>query len=323
VNLKKPFLVLAPMDDVTDMVFRHIVAECAPPDLFFTEFVNVDGLMSVGRAELIKKLKFSKSDSPLIVQLWGKDPNNFYQIARQLADGTIINELKLPKTQKYAGIDLNMGCPIKAVVKNGACSALMNNRDLAKDIIDATREASKGLLPISVKTRIGFNEIDYSWIQFLLSEQLSMLTIHARTRKEQSKVPANWETFVQIKQLRDQISPTTLLVGNGDVASKRQALDLIEKYQIDGIMIGRGVLNDPFAFAETSPWETLNRDQKINLYKKHIENFNEAWPNGERSFRPLKKFCKLYINKFEGASDLREHIVDANNMAELINSLNQ
>jgi tRNA-dihydrouridine synthase len=169
-QLPKPFLVLAPMDDVTDTVFRQIVAGCAPPDLYFTEFVNVDGLQSPGRPKLMKKLRFSAAEQPLIAQIWGKEPENFRKTAAELVD------------MGFAGVDLNMGCPEKTVVKNGCCSALINNPELAAEIIQATKEGVAGRVPVSVKTRIGFNTIDLTWIEFLLGQGLDMLTIHGRTR---------------------------------------------------------------------------------------------------------------------------------------------
>ena len=124
-NLPKPFLVLAPMDDVTDTVFRQIVAECAPPDLFFTEFVNVDGLMSPGRSKLLRKLRFVPSETRLVAQLWGLKPENFRAIAEQIADGSLARELGLPEGCNFVGVDLNMVCPAKSGVQNGANSALI------------------------------------------------------------------------------------------------------------------------------------------------------------------------------------------------------
>src|SRR5947209_15053149 len=151
-SLSRPFFVLAPMDDVTDTVFRRIVGQCAPPDLYVTEFVNADGLQSPGRPKLLRKLRFTEAEQPLIAQIWGKEPANFYKTAQQLADGTFARELGLPKGVNFAGVDLNMGCPEKSAVKNGTCIALINDRPLATEIIDATKEGLAGRLPLSVKT---------------------------------------------------------------------------------------------------------------------------------------------------------------------------
>lgn len=322
-DLAKPLLVLAPMDDVTDTVFRQVVSSTAPPDLYFTEFVNVDGLQSPGRAKLLKKLRFTDKEQPLIVQIWGKDPANFKKTAQQIADGRFAEEMNLPKGLSFAGLDLNMGCPEKTAVKHGTCCALMNDRGLAGEIIEASREGLAGRLPLSVKTRTGFNEVDLSWVEFLLKYKLNMLTIHGRTKKEMSKVPANWDIIGQVKEMRDKLSPDTLIVGNGDVETRQDALELAEKYKLDGVMIGRGIFHDPFAFAETSPWRDYAKEQRIELYKMHVQLFAETWQNNERAVHTLNRFCKVYIQGFDGAKELRENLMAANSTDELLGILDE
>ncbi len=317
-KLPKPFFVLAPMDDVTDTVFRQVVAETAPADLYFTEFVNVDGLQSPGRKNLLKKLQFVESETVLIAQLWGKDPENFRKTTQQIADGTFAKELGLPDGVNFVGIDLNMGCPAKSEVKNGTCSALMQNRPLAGEIIRATQEGAAGRLPISVKTRLGWNEIDHTWAEFLLGFKLNMLTIHGRTKKEMSKVPAHWDEIGKVRELRDKLCPDTIIVGNGDVESHTQGLELAEQYGLDGIMIGRGVFHDPYVFAEQSPWETISREQRIEQYKKHVTLFANTWRNNERPIHVLNKFCKVYISGFDGAKELREQLMNAGSSDQLL-----
>lgn len=320
-RLPKPFFVLAPLDDVTDTVFRQIIADCAPPDVYFTEFVNVDGLQSPGRPKLLKKLLFTPVEQPLIAQIWGKQPENFYKTARQLADGTFASELGLPKDTNFAGVDLNMGCPEKNIVKNGTCSALMNDRQLAKSIIDATREGLAGKLPLSIKTRLGFNEVDMGWIEFLLRQKLDMLAIHGRTRREMSKVPAQWDKIGEARELRDKLAPDTLIVGNGDVRDRQHGLELADEYGLDGIMIGRGVFEDPFAFAENSPWPDTPAEERLDLYKKHVELFAATWQDRQRPVQTLNKFCKIYINNFHGAKELREQLMSATDTLGLISLL--
>lgn len=320
-TLPKPFFVLAPMDDVTDTVFRRVVSACAAPDLYFTEFVNVDGLQSPGRQNLLKKLRFTTSEQPLIAQIWGKNPENFYKTAQQLADGTFAGELGLPEGVNFAGVDLNMGCPDKTVVKNGTCSALINDRALAETIINATAKGLDGRLPLSVKTRTGFNQLDLSWIEFLLNQKLSMLTLHGRTRKQMSKVPADWEVIGQARALRDQLSPKTLIVGNGDVMNRRQGIELAERYKLDGIMIGRGIFQDPFAFAQISPWKDFEPLQRVALYEKHVRLFAETWQQRERPVQTLNKFCKIYVHGFEGAKEARELLMHASSTDELLSIL--
>jgi nifR3 family TIM-barrel protein len=308
-NLPKPFLVLAPMDDVTDTVFRQIVADCAKPDLFFTEFVNVDGLQSPGRERLIHKLEFSAKEKPIIAQLWGLNPENFYKTTKDLIE------------MGFDGVDLNMGCPVKTVIKNGACAALINNRGLAGEIIDATKEAAGTSLPVSVKTRVGLTTVDMDWIEFLLSKILNMLSIHGRTAKQLSKVPADWDLIGQAVQLRDSLSPSTLIVGNGDVQSRAQAEELAQKYHMDGVMIGRGIFHDPFLFSQNSPWQDWGKEQRLGLFRKHIELHLQTYQNSERKFEPLRKFCKVYINGFEGASEIRANFMQANKPKDALDLL--
>jgi tRNA-dihydrouridine synthase len=322
-TLPKLFFVLAPMDDVTDTVFRRIVADCAAPDLYFTEFTNVEGLQSAGRSKLLKKLRFTPAEQPLIAQIWGKIPENFYKTAREIADGTLARELGLPEGVNFAGVDLNMGCPEKTAVRHGTCSALINDRPLASQIIKATKKGLAGKLPLSVKTRVGFNTVDMSWIEFLLAHELDALAIHGRTKKQMSDVPADWELIGQARELRDRLAPKTLIIGNGDVMSRQHGLELANKYRLDGIMIGRGVFHDPFVFAEDSPWSSHTAGQRIELYKKHVKLFAKTWKDRERNIHTLNRFCKIYINNFDGAKELREKLMAAGSTDELLASLNE
>lgn len=312
-----PFFVLAPMDDVTDTVFRQVVGACAPPDLYFTEFVNVDGLQSPGRSNLFKKIRFSATDQPLIVQIWGKNPDNYYKTAQQLVDGTFVQELGLPVGTTIAGIDINMGCPEKTVVKNGCGSALICDRPRAEQVIAATKAGAAGAVPVSVKTRLGFNGVDLGWSDWLLDQNLDMLTIHGRTRKQMSLVSADWDLIGQVRRMRDDKELNTLIVGNGDVQNRQHGLELAQRYRLDGIMIGRGIFADPFAFAVTSPWSAYTRQQKIALYIRHVQLFADTWQLGERPVHTLNRFCKVYINGFDGAKELREHLMRGRSTDEL------
>lgn len=326
-DLPKPFFVLAPMDDVTDTVFRQVIASTASPDLFFTEFVNVDGLMSVGRAHLLKKLRFAANEGRVVVQLWGLRPENFRAVAAQIADGTLYKELGLPDDVSFAGIDLNMGCPAKSEVSSGTCAALirLENRELAGQIIAATREGLAGRLPLSVKTRVGFSAVDMTWFDFLLAQDLDMLTIHGRTRKQMSKVPADWDLIGQVRQKRDDAGVHTLIVGNGDVLSRQQGEELAASYQLDGIMIGRGVFQDPFVFLEDGPikWAAYDKTMRLDLFRQHIELFAATWLDGERPVYTLNKFCKIYVNGFDGAKEMREQLMAATSVTELQQILQQ
>ena len=304
---KKPIYILAPMDDVTDTVFRRMIISTSPPDEFFTEFVNVDGLQSPGRDQVIKKLKFTKIELPLIAQVWGRIPENYEKTAKEIVD------------MGFSGI--NMGCPVKTVTKNGCCSALISNRQLAAEIIDATKKGANGKLPVSVKTRLGQNSIDYSWIEFLLEQGIDRLTIHARTVKEMSKVPAHWEVMGDIVKLRDKISPSTQIILNGDIKNRTQGDELAKKYKLDGIMIGRGIFEDPFLFGGKDTWQKYSKEEKIRLFMEHIKLFDITWGKSRR-VHVLNKFCKIYIEGFNGAKEFREKLMAANTVDELLNILN-
>ena len=304
-KLNKPILALAPMDDVTDTVFRRMIADCYPPDLYLTEFASVDGFMSAGREAVEQKLRFTDAEKPLIAQLWGLEPDNYLKTAKQLA------------SRGYAGIDINMGCPQNKIIKNGACAALMNDRELAGRIIAATKRGLGGELPLSVKTRVGFNDIDLSWTEFLLNQGLDALIIHGRTVKQMSKVPNNWEVIAKIALKRDEIAPGTKIIGNGDALNRVQAEELAEKYGLDGIMIGRGVFNDPYAFSPDSPWDRLSKEKKLEHYAKHIKLFIDEW-GSQKNPAGLKKFAKLYVSGFDGASQLRAELMQAGSAAELL-----
>jgi len=305
-DLPRPFFVLAPMDDVTDTVFRQIIASCAKPDLFITEFVNVDGLQSAGRKKLIHKLQFTKGEQPIFAQIWAKNPTNYFKTVQELVK------------MGFAGIDINMGCPDKSIVKNGGCSALINNRSLAAEIIAATKQGA-GKLPVSVKLRTGFDEVDLSWPQFILEQKIDLLTVHGRTTKQMSKIPNNWEDIAKVRVMRDKITPKTLIVGNGDVLSRAQGEKLAKKYKLDGIMIGRGVFSDPFVFAKKSIWPNLDPKDKAKLYKKHIKLVEATWQMDDRqNFHGLKKFAKMYLSDFDGASKFRSELVRKQSIKEML-----
>ncbi len=308
-RLDRPFFVLAPMDDVTETVFRQTVASCHAPDLFFTEFVNVEGLMSRGRKNLIHKLKYSKTDKPLIAQIWGKIPSNYKVIAAELVD------------MGFDGVDINMGCPDKSVVKSGCCSALINNRDLALEIINAVKEGVAGKIPVSVKLRTGFNEVDYSWPELILKQNIDLLTVHGRTTKEMSKVPARWSDIKAVREIRDRVSPNTLIVGNGDVLSREQGEILANETGVDGIMIGRGSLYNPFVFQKNSNWQFTPEKERLKVYLNHVKLFKNTYPNNERNWQSLKRLTKLYIHGSENASKFRNELVrtaDIDSMIDVI-----
>ncbi len=315
---KKPFLALAPMEDVTDFAFREILAETAPPDVFFTEFTNADGLMSAGRETVIKRLMYSEKQRPIVAQLWGNNPETMRGAA------TLVAELG------FDGIDINMGCPDKSVVKIGAGSALIENWDLARELILAAKEGAKigeaENLPVSVKTRIGFNKIvTEEWAEFLLNQGIACLTVHGRTKKQMSKVPANWEEIGKVAKVRDEMGVETLIVGNGDVESWEDAGGKAEEFGVDGVMIGRGIFSNPWIFEKEgakkhsvceSEKTRHSVEEHLNLLLKHTQLFEETWGK-EKNFAIMKKFFKIYVRGFDGANELRQRLMECGSFEEI------
>ncbi len=309
--LPKPFFVLAPMEDVTDTVFRQMVASCAKPDVFFTEFTNCDGMQSVGRSRVDHRLKFTQDERPVVAQIWGTHPDTFYKTAQDvLAMG-------------FDGVDINMGCPERSVVGHGACSALIKTPDLAKEIIKATKEGVEGNIPVSVKTRIGFSEIQTEeWISILLSCGISTLTVHGRTTKEMSSVPCHWDEIKKAVEIRDTMSPDTILVGNGDVQNYQDGLQKIAQSGVDGVMIGRGIFEDMWAFDHTVPKPIHRPLEYMHIMKRHVELYEKTW--GTRKHYPiLKKFFKIYVRGFEGASEWRTKCMITQNPSEVYPVIDQ
>jgi len=308
-DLPKPFFILAPMEAVTDVVFRHVVAEAGRPDIFFTEFTNAASFCSPkGIHSTRGRLAFTEDEHPMVAQIWGTNPDNF----RQMAHGM--------KELGFKGIDINMGCPDKSVVKGGGGSGLIRTPELAAELIAATKEAG---LPVSVKTRLGDVKVDEwkGWLTHILKQDVVNLTIHLRTRKEMSKVDAHFELISEIKNLRDEIAPQTLLTINGDIRDRHHGMELVEKYGVDGIMIGRGIFQNPFAF-ELEPKEHT-QEERLNLLRLQLDLFDKYNEELEpRKFDPLKRFFKIYVRDFAGASELREALMHTKTTTEVRELLN-
>ena len=300
---KGKILALAPMEGVTDTVFRQLLCEIGKPDLFFTEFLNVEGFCSKGREKVVHRLDFRDIEKPIIVQLWGNVPEYYAETIRYV------------KTLNPDGIDVNMGCSVRDVLSSGRGSALINDRVLAKEIIDVVKE-SAGDLPVSVKTRIGFGSIQTEeWIGFLLEQNLDLLTVHGRLSKEGYSTPSRWEEIAKVVDLRNEISPDTVILGNGDVKSLAQADEYVEKYGVDGVMTGRAILNNPWLFAGREP-EDISKEERIETLRKHFEIFEKE--SGEKNiFDSQKKYIKAYISNFDTAGDLRSKLMFAKSIAEI------
>lgn len=290
-ELPKPFFVLAPMEDVTDVVFRHVVKEAGAPDVFFTEFTNSDSYCHPDGIESVRgRLVFTEDEQPMVAHIWGDKPEFFRQMSIGMAE------------MGFQGLDINMGCPVPNVAERGKGSGLILRPEVAAELIEA---AKAGGLPVSVKTRLGFEELaeHQEWLEHLLRQDIANLSIHLRTRKEMSKADAHWEMIPEVMAIRDRIAPQTTITINGDIPDRAKGLELAEKYGVDGIMIGRGIFHNPFAF-EKEPREH-SAVELLDLLRLQLDlqdKYSELVP---RSIVGLHRFFKIYVKGFPGASDLR------------------
>jgi len=303
-ELPKPFFILAPMEDVTNVVFRHVVAKAGRPDVFFTEFTNTESFCNPdGIYSERGRLYFTEDEQPMVAHIWGNNPEYYKEMSIGLA--------KLG----FKGIDINMGCPAHNVAAKAKGSGLILQPNLAADIIQA---AKAGGLPVSVKTRLGYTHVEEwrVWLSHLLKQDIANLSIHLRTKKEMSKVAAHWELIPEIKQLRDQIAPNTLLTINGDIADRNTGLMLAKQYGVDGIMIGRGIFSNPYAFEDTPRHHS--REEKIELLKYHIDLYDKFSTELEpRPFVHLLRFFKIYINGFDQADVLKDELMQTKSTDEV------
>jgi len=292
------FTCLAPMEGVTDIAFRQVVAKAARPDIFFTEFTNVNSYNSdKGRHNALDRFQTLPSEKPIVAQIWGTKPEFFTETAQAL------------KQLGFEAVDINMGCPDRHVVATGGGSGLIRTPELAKEIIRATKMAG---LPTSVKTRLGYSRVEEwrDWLTNILAEHPDALTVHLRTKKEMSKVTAHYELVPEIVELKNELSPETVLIINGDIETPADGQKFINM-GVDGIMIGRGVFHNPFCFEKT-PREH-SREELLDLMRYHLDLYDkyELAP-----YDPLKHFYKIYINNFPGASDLRAKLMETKSTAE-------
>ena len=332
-NLPKPFLVLAPMEGVTDIMFRQVIAKAGRPDLFFTEFTNVSSYASEkGRWNALERLQVAPTDSPIIAQIWGKNPAHFSETCYAL------------ESLGFSGVDLNFGCPDKHVNKAGGGAAMINTPKLAVECYQNAKQSTN--LPVSIKTRLGWaNPSEYqTWLSTLLEQHPAALTVHLRTKKEMSKVPAHYELIPEIISLKNNISPETKLIINGDIRDRAHALELHTQYpEVDGFMIGRGVFQNPYCFTDHTP----SRSELMELLRLHLDLYEKyaddslrsIATNGEHlasaarndgparngdekihphilSYEPLKHFFKIYVNNFPGAKELRAKLMETHSVTE-------
>jgi len=317
-KLPKPFFCLAPMADVTDAAFRSILAKYGKPDVTWTEFVSADGLVGGGKDILKYDLLYSEKERPIISQLFSSNPIKMREAAKYVA------------SLGFDGIDINMGCPDKSVEKGGAGAAMMKNEKLAGEIIqavkDGIKDSKKKNVSVSVKTRIGYNKNQIKeWIPFLFSQDIDMLTVHARTRKEMSLVPARWEHVKEVVDIRNKMGVKTKIIGNGDVRDLKHGIELAKETGCDGIMIGRGVFGNPWIFSpceggvpEGRGGELAGEEvrKKLKVMLEHTKLY-EKLLGKVKNFATMKKHYKAYVNGFDGAKELRIKLMETNSYKEV------
>ena len=309
-KLNRPIFVLAPMADVTDCAFRQIINKYGKPDVFWTEFVSADGLAHPeAREKLLIDLKFDKNEHPIVAQIFGSNIDNIKEAA------------KLCQKLGFDGIDINMGCPDKSIEKQCCGAAMIKDPKLARSIIRAAKEGAPNL-PISVKTRIGYNKNEIeTWIRELLSEDLAVLTVHLRTRKEMSLVPAHWDLMQRVVEIRDEMKKDTLILGNGDALNLEDAKQKVKDTGCDGVMLGRAIFGNPFLFANKNvlsgvEGQMASLEKKLNVMVEHTKLFEEML-GGIKNFAIMKKHYKAYVNGFEGAKELRMKLMEAKDANEV------
>lgn len=323
-ELKKPIFVLAPMANVTDAAFRRIINKYGKPDVFWTEFVSVEGLLSRGREKLLPDLWFTPEEKPIVAQIFGGKPEQFYEVAK------LIVELG------FDGVDINMGCPDKGVEKSGGGANLIKDpkraqriiRELKRGVEDAAAAGGRAPIPVSVKTRIGYNKNEMeTWLPALLETDIAALTVHLRTRKEMSEVPARWELAERVTQIVKREASQTLILGNGDVKDIAEARVKVKESGMDGVMLGRAIFGNPRLFSEKMP----TTEEKLRVAVEHTKLFEELYSVHEHTnsqtirtkqkrikpFDVMKKHFKAYVNGFDGAKELRVKMMDAETPNEI------
>lgn len=342
---RRPFILgLSPMDDITDYPFRAMIKKYGRPDVIFTEFANVEGLCH-GAKQILRHFDYDPSQRPLVAQLFGKDPDSFYQVAILLCEMGV------------DGIDINMGCPAKTVASHGSGAALIKTPVLAKKIVQAVQQAvtdwqagksmddcpdlssqlkdavqermvkfkleraNREKAPlISVKTRIGYtsNEIQ-EWLPHLLELNLAALTIHGRSLKQRYSGQADWSAIAEAALLCKKISPQTIFLGNGDLNDYEMAADYAKKYQVDGVLIGRASMGNPYVFLSAEERaKALDKRSLLELALEHAQLYESCYRDEEKySFLPMRKHLACYTKGYQSAKQLRLRLVKSQSAADV------
>lgn len=298
-GLSRPLYCVAPMANVTDTAFRRLISEIAKPSVMWTEFVSCEALTHDpdSRRRMMTTLKYAEQERPVVAQLFGSKPEQFYESAM------IVRDLG------FDGIDINMGCPETNVNSQGSGAALILQPDLAVDIVAACKRGA-GNLPVSIKTRIGFHHIDYTdWILRLLGTDPEVLTIHGRTRDEMSKVPAHWDVIGEVVALAKLVGSPALILGNGDVESLVEAQQKVVEFGVDGVMLGRALFGNPWLFQGYPDTSHVPVVDKLKVIRRHTQLFQKLLADpGLVGFPRMKKFYGSYLKGVPNARQLRDRM---------------
>lgn len=305
-------MVLAPLADVTDAAFRRMIAKHSRhiradgteggPDVFWTEFVSADGLVRAtpeGKTKLMADLIYTEEERPIVAQLFSSTPEYMEQAARLCQD------------LGFDGIDINMGCPDKGIEKQGCGAAMIKDPAIAREVIRAAKRGAPNI-PVTVKTRLGYNQDQLEeWLPQILAEEPAVVTVHARTRKEMSKVPARWERVKRAVEIRNELKSETLIFGNGDALSLEDARAKVAATGADGVMLGRAIFGNPWLFHPEKDLSNVSLEERLTALVEHTRLFEELLPH--KSFAVMKKHYKAYVNGFDGAAELRAELMAAEN----------
>ena len=349
-TLPQPIIGLAPMDGVTDAAFRFIAARYGKPDVHYTEFTNVEEITR-GTASAWRQLRFVDSERPILAQIYGADPDKFYQAARVLC------------ALGFDGVDINMGCPAQGVAGRGCGAALIKNPPLARAVIRAVQAGvrdwacghaletiglrpsvveqvqrlqgtttlpqreHRSALPVSVKTRLGYDTVVIEdWVATLLEERPEVIAIHGRTLEQKYRGQADWDAIRRAAKLGRETS--TLVLGNGDLMTMAEVAQRIRETHVHGVLIGRGALGNPWIFrakawarqqaalaaAAPPPLDVTVRD-RFQVALEHARYF-ESLGDGVQ-FVAMRKHLGWYCRGFPGAADVRVAMFKTTNSADV------
>lgn len=306
---------LSPMDGVTDAPMRLIAKKYGQPDIIYTEFVSVEGLWRIHKRgeekhKIWNELRFDASEQPVLVQLFGSDPDSFYEATKIVAK------------MGFAGIDINMGCPSPGLEKRGGGAGLMRDKGLAHRVIEAVRKGVSDVeieIPVSVKTRIGSSGADREWWEAIAKEELPALAMHGRTFKQLYSGEADWEVLREASKIIKESG--ALFLGNGDVekilsGNKIQLTNgkIIELgSDFDGVLIGRKAVGNSWAMRKDGYEPEL--PEKLGVALEHAREFEKNLPDNK--FEIMRKHLTWYAHGFEGAGSLRRKLVVSNSADEV------